>query len=406
MSSQPASSQPLASVYSPEVLQRLVDQAAYFNVFSLPDKKIADIAIREQGQTIGFRVNEQLHRFAVDVERPTAEDGLKASNTVGESYGKFKHRWLFAPDDYVAVPGREPPPTALDPTRSQRFVMLDGVCTFGHKDKDGFRGFGTGVTFPVTTNGQQDVLAVTVGTILEGFGAFKNHEQGTYLHCGSLSTENGFTGNMLLRVMDPQGTLRETGNLHSLKAQAFPEPDYVYILFRGQAVPDDPVTPRIGPEGRLKGLTVVQGLRLITLSSDAAVGVGPRSVVRLGQVIGKITAYVDFNPADPGGTNLNPIPFTTFDELNFIDDQGRNIGGFTADSSEGRVFNILIAGQKGIRFGGVGRVLKGTGPFQEINGLMSDNSVVVFEPHVSASLYVLRIHDPDCRFRSTLCGDG
>ena len=107
MSSQPASSQPLPSAYSPEVLQRLVDQAAYFNVFSLPDKKIADIAIREQGQTIGFRVNEQLHRFAVDVDRPTAEDGLKASNTVGECYGKVKHRWLFAPDDYVAAPGRD-----------------------------------------------------------------------------------------------------------------------------------------------------------------------------------------------------------------------------------------------------------------------------------------------------------
>lgn len=411
MSSQPASSQPSASPYSPEVLQRIVDQAAYFNVFSLPDKKITDVLIENQGETIGFRVHEQLHRFAVDVERPTADGGLKASNWVGEVYGKFKHRWLLAPDDFVAAPDREPPPTALDPSRSQRFVMLDGVCTFGRNNKDGFRGFGAGVTFPWTKDRKTELLAVTVGTILEGFGAFKNHEQGTYLHCGAISRgtltqEYGFTGNMLLRVMDTQGTLRSTGSLHSLKGQAFPEPDYTYILFRGQAVPGDPVTPRIGPDGQFKGLTVVQGLRLITLTSDAPAGVGPRSVARLGQVIGKITAHVDFNPADPGGTNLNPIPFTTFDELNFIDDQGRNIGGFTADSSEGRVFNILVAGQKGIRFGGVGRVLKGTGPFQEINGLMSDNSVVIFDPHVSASLYLLRIHDPDCRFRSALCGDG
>ena len=403
MSNQPNAS---TSPYSPVVLQRLVDQAAYFNVFSLPDKKNSDIAIKGQGNIIGFTVNEDLHRFAIDVERPTGENGLTASNTVGESYGKFSHRWLLAPDDFLALPDREPPATVLDPSRSQRFVMLDGVCTFGRNDKDGFRGFGAGVTFPVQTGGRQQILVATVGTILEGFGAFKNHEQGTYLHCGSLSAEHGFTGNMLLRVMDPQGTLRTTGALHYLKAQAFPEPDYTYILFRGQAVPDDPVTPRIGPDGQLQGLTVVQGLRLISLSSDASAGTAPRSLARVGQVIGKITAHVAFNPADPGGTNLNPIPFTTFDELNFIDDHGRDIGGFTADSSEGRVFNIQVAGQKGIRFGGVGRVLNGTGPFQEINGLMTDNSVVIFEPHVSASLYVLRIHDPDGRFRSVVYGDG
>lgn len=422
MSNQQASSQPSgtgdtssapppgagSSTYSPEVLQRLVDQAAYFNVFSLPDKKITDIAIKSQDgvrNIIGFRVQEQLHRFVINVERPTADGGFKASNVVGESYGKFRHRWLLAPDDFVASPDREPPPTALDPSRSQRFIMLDGFCTFGSSDKDGFRGFGAGVTFPVTTNGRKQLLAATVGTILEGFGAFKNHEQGTYLHCGSLSPEQGFTGNMLLRVMDSQGTLRTTSSPHALKAQPFPESDTTYIVFRGQAVPDDPVTPRIGSDGQLKGLTVVQGLRLISLNSDAAGGVGPRSVARMGQVIGKITAHVDFNPADPGGTNLNPIPFTTFDELDFIDDQGRAIGGFTAVSSEGRVFNTRVAGQKGIRFGGVGRILRGTGSFQEINGLMTDNSVVIFEPHVSASLYVLRIHDPNGRFRSAVYGE-
>ena len=211
---------------------------------------------------------------------------------------------------------------------------------------------------------------------------------------------------MLLRVMDQQGTLRSTGSLHTLKVQTFPEPDITYVLFRGQAVPDDPVRQRFGPDGQFIGLTVVQGLRLISLNSAATGSTGPRSVTRLGQVIGKITAHVNFNPFDPGGTNLNPIPFTTFDELNFYDEQGLDIGGFTGDSSEGRVFNVQIARQKGIRFGGVGRILGGTGPFQELNGLMTDNSLVIFEPHVSASLYVLRIHDPDGRFRSGINGDG
>ena len=33
---------------------------------------------------------------------------------------------------------------------------------------------------------------------------------------------------------------------------------------------------------------------------------------------------------------------------------------------------------------------------------MTDNSVVIFTPHVSASVYILRISDPDGRFSSAL----
>jgi hypothetical protein len=200
--------------------------------------------------------------------------------------------------------------------------------------------------------------------------------------------------------MDSEGTLRTTGSLPSIRGKEFPERDITYVIFRGQAVETDPVTPRLGPDGQLKGLNVVQGLRLINLISG--LGDGPRSVARVGQVIGKITAHVEFNPHAPGGTALDPIPFTTFDELDFVDDTGRSIGGFIADSSEGRVFNIKVAGQAGIRFGGVGPVLNGTGPFQGLNGLMTDNSVVIFQPHVSASLYVLRLYDPEGRFRSNV----
>jgi hypothetical protein len=386
------------------VLQRLVDQAAYFNAFSLPAARQSDIAIRggNNGGVVGFRVREDLHRFAVTVRPPTAEHGLRASNVVGERYGKFEHRWMIAPDDFVAAPGREPTATAFDPSRSQRFVMLDGVCTFGD-GRDGFRGFGAGKTFPMNVNGRSHLVAATVGTIVEGFGSFKGHEAGTYLHCGSLSAERGFCGNMLLRVVDQRGDLRTTGGQGALRAQPFPERDITYLVFRGQAVPDDPVTPRTYPDGRFRGLTVVQGLRLISLSSSAAGG-GPQGTARVGQNIGKITAHVDFNPQAPGGTNLDPIPFTDVCDFSFTDEQGRDIGGFQADTTEGRVFNIRVAGQGGIRFGGVGQILSGTGPFQGMQGLMTDNSVVIFQPHVSASLYVLRVYDPDGRFREAVGG--
>lgn len=404
----PSSSPPKpdAAAYPPEVLQRLVDQAASFNVFSSPCADAARAAIRLRGvngDVIGFRVNEDLHRFSVSVQPPTAADGLKAANAVGEKYGTFSHRWMLAPDDFVASPGLEPPPTLLDPSRSQRFVMLDSVCTFGG-GKDGFRGFGAGKTFPSTTDGEPSVLAAAVGTILEGFGAFANHSQGTYVHCGSLSPQQGFTGNLLLRVMDSQGTLRYAGSLPPMRSQPWPEPGITYVVFRGQAVASDPVTQRVGPDGQFRGLNVVQGLRLVSLSSGLRGDGSPRSMTRVGQIIGRITAHVEFNPAAPGGTALNPIPFTTVDDFNFTDGEGHDIGSFTADTSEGRVFNIAVSGQAGIRFGGVGQILNGTGAFQDMRGLMTDNSVVIFTPHVSASLYVLRLHDPEGRFRAAVGG--
>ncbi len=385
-----------------EALQQLVDQAAHFNIYSAPDTQTdASILATGSSSCIGLRISERLRRFQVEVQRATSKEPLQAKNVVGETSGKFTHRWMMAPDDFVAGPGVEPPPTPLDPSRSQRFVMLDSTCTF-IDGRNGFRGFGTGQTFPVSINGRRQLLATAIGTILEGFGTFKGHEAGTYVYCGTLAPDRGFTGNILLRIMDSQRTLHGATGLEHLESIPDPEPDITYIVFRGEAVPSDSVTPRVGPGGQLQGLRVEQGLRLLYLDFKAGKWHGLQSVTAVGELVGRIVAHVNFNPTAPGGTSLDPIPFSTFDEFTFFDREGRNIGGFTGDSSEGRVFNILVGGQGGIRFGGTGRLLSGTGPFQGIEGLLTDNSVVIFTPHVSASVYVLRINDPGHRFRQKL----
>ncbi|HEX4963479.1 MAG TPA: hypothetical protein VF173_21805 [Thermoanaerobaculia bacterium] len=395
---------PGASPLSADAVQRLVDQAAHFNLFSLPDRSVASPAIAAPGDArsvIGWKIHEVLHRFDIISQAPTAQRPLRARNRVGEPVARFTHRWLLTPDDFVATPDREPPPTPLDPSRSQRFVMLDGTCTFG-SGEDGFRGFGAGHTVPVTVNGQPQLLATCVGTVLEGSGKFRGHEEGTYLYCGSLAPQRGFQGNLLLRLVDRQETFRADAPLPSLEPRRDPEPGITYLMFRGQAVPSDPVTPQMGPGGRPTGLTVVQGLRLLDLDCKARGRGGVQSTARVGAPIGSITAHVNFNPAAPGGTALDPIPFTTYDELVFFDKEGKKIGGFTGDSSEGRVFNTQLSGLPGIRFGGVGQALSGTGPFEGINGLMTDNSLVVFNPHVSASIYLLRVEDPHGRFRAAI----
>ena len=400
MSNQPAAA---PAGVNASVLQRVIDQAAHFNIFSMPDRSLTDPAIFAPGSStgvMGMRVREQLHRFQITVQPPAAARPLIANNVVGEVAGRFSHRWMFVPDDFAAAPGREPTSTVLDPSRAQRFVMLDSVCSFGAGD-DGFRGFGSGQTLPTTIDGRPRTLITAVGSILEGFGKFRGHEQGTYVYCGALDRQQAFVGNILLRVMDPEGSLLTGTDLSSPEAQPDPEPDVTYVVFRGQAVPGDPVSPRIGANGQPNGLVVVQGLRLLDLDFNSRRG-GVQSTFRVGQSIGRITASVTFNPAAPGGSNLDPIPFLADDEFVFFDREGApNTGAFRANSTEGRVFKTRLAGADGIRFGGTGRILSGSGPFEGISGLMTDNSVVTFTPHASASVYVLRIHDPQGRFRGS-----
>jgi hypothetical protein len=388
---------------SAEALQRQVDQAANFNLFSISEAIGSNAAIRGPKGVIGVNIREVLHRFGVTTHAPSPKTRLCASNCVGEAMGRFRSRWMIVPDDFVAAPDCVPPPTALDFERSQRFVMLDGLCTFGD-GADGFRGFGTGQTIPSKVDGHPRFLAMGVGTILEGVGKFQGHENGTYVYCGILAPHLGFRGSLFLRVMDPERTFRTDSPLPLLQERPFPEPGITYTVMRGEAVPSDSVTPYIGPDGKPIGLIVQQGLKLLHVDSTAEGQRGIRAAARVGERIGRITAYVTFNSASARGTALDPIPFTAYDEFVFLDRAGRSIGGFAADTSDGRVFNITLSNQQGIRFGGVGRIRGGKGLYEEIDGLMTDNSVVIFSPHVSASVYVLRVHDPHGRFHAAVTG--
>ncbi len=132
-----------AETYPYETVLHLLDQVAYFNMYSVANPALSNVGILAQGQpghVIGIRVNEILHRFDVTVQPPTLEKGLRAVNVVGEPIAGFEHRWMMIPHDFRALPGHEPPPTRLDPSQSQRFTMLDAICRFGNGE-DGLHGF-------------------------------------------------------------------------------------------------------------------------------------------------------------------------------------------------------------------------------------------------------------------------
>ncbi len=381
--------QAIKSGVSAEAVQQLIDQAAYFYLYSSPEIQ-DDSAIYGANGIVGFRITEKLYPF----------EAFSQPGNARHAVGKFRHRCLFVPDNYVAVPNQLPPPTQLSPGVSQRFVLVDGECRFGI-GRDGFYGFGAGQTLPTTVNGRRRLLFTAVGTVLGGFGRFAVQNQGTYVYGGELSSNGGFTGNLMLRVMDQENAFRADKSRSATKCQVNFDGQNTFIIFRGEAIPSDPVRPKMGPDGKQIGLIVEQGLKILQITNSltregelqTATGVA-------GRRIGRVRAHVVFDPKSASGTNLDPIPFTSYDEFEFVDPSGDVIGTFIGDTSEGRVFNTSLAGQQAIRFGGVGRIYQGDGVFQGIQGLMTDNSVVAFEPHVSASVYVLQIRDAEARFRS------
>ncbi|MEK6279434.1 MAG: hypothetical protein AABN95_03695 [Acidobacteriota bacterium] len=387
--------------YPFERVQYLLDEAAYFNLYSIPEESERTAIRAGSGDgCVGFRIREKLHRFDVRVQPPVRSVGLRATNSVGERVGSMSHRWLLCPDDFAALPDRDPTPTSLDPTRQQRFVMLDGECLLGECG-DGFRGFGTGTTFPASDG---TLLVAAVGDVMEGRGRLKGLV-GTYTYCGSLSSGEGFRGSFMLRLMDPQGVLKTEGTLPDQQSIEWPEQGITYLILRGQKKDRRAKTSySFGPDGQVNGLAVTQQLRLIEVDASSSRRGGLRSVKSVGPVIGKMDANIAFNLFNPGapGTGLSPIPFASYNEYHFYDRDGDTVGSFVADGGEGRTFTMELAGapgQRALRFGGFGPLMKGTGPFSGIEGLMSDNSVVGIAPHAIMTFYVIRINDPEGKYR-------
>jgi hypothetical protein len=331
---------------------------------------------------------------------PSGLRGFRGQAAAGEAVGTFDQRWLLVPPDYRALPHTQPPAVAWDPTRSQRFVMLDGFCRLGDAG-DAFRGFGTGRTFP-RGGGRVDVAAV--GTLVEGLGRLADRV-GTYTVCGTLDPARGFSGNVLLRVSDPAGELQTDGGLPPFAPSAEAEPGISYLLLRGQKRDKSQHTAyRFGRDGDVIGLDVEQDVRLFHLDASPKARGGLKCLQRIGPIVGRMTARIAFNLLNPEapGTDLAPIPFASFNDFTVFDAAGAVLGTLAADGVEGRTFQLALPGapgQRALRFGGFGPVVSGTGAFSGVSGLFTDNSAVGVAPHALATSYVFRLDDPEGRFR-------
>lgn len=384
-------------------LEYLVDQAAVFNTFILADQNVEN----SSNNIFGLTTSLPLHHFSADVE--IAGQCLKANNEVGKAGGRIQQRWVVVPDNYVAAPRRNPPEIALNPEISQRFVMQEMRVSFGD-GRDGFIGFGTGRTFPpMHVYGRHPRLAISgVGDILQGFGKFNGHS-GNFVLSGDLVPGRGFEGNLLIRVVDPYGKLRTTNRLPPVLPVAA-SPDTTYLMLRSRKKgPDQLSTFSYSANGQIRGINVPLELKQLTTGFGFFGNDGLVSEISTGSVIGKEVGFTATNPAKPGSGNGSceaPFSFQGVSRYTFFDRPDRPVGRFTVNFLEGRTFLMKLAedpSQRALRFAFYGPIIFGTGCFKGVRGMFYGVSGSVFEPppgpHVIIHTYMVRLDDPDGRFR-------
>jgi len=251
--------------YKLEEVTNLLKSAAYFPIFNVANPNSPNVPIQLLPSVdfllIGVDVNEELHRFEVDVERQAG--GLKAFNRVGEPVANVHIRWTPMPDDFEAAPGRFPPPTILNPFVSQRFCMLEGQLSFKAPAGTGVQAFGTGRTFPARENNQSVLRIGAVIDILDGLGAFQGLTGAMCIN-GFIQPPHNLALNLLVRLMDPQEKLRGRSCAPPAPTQTPPNPDpnAVFMFFQGEPNPDVPVKLNIAPDGTILGSAVSELLRL------------------------------------------------------------------------------------------------------------------------------------------------
>ena len=277
--------------------------------------------------------------------------------------------------------------------------MLEGQLRFKDRNGSGFHGFGTGRTFPVSGNPGQLWIGAVID-ILEGFGKFKGLA-GTSVVNGYIQPPNNLALNLMVRIMDPTGSLKAHGPLVPLKPVPDPDPAAAFMMFLGEPDPSKPVQLITAADGTVLGSHVHELLRLVRLGFDITSTNDLAAESREGPIVGSVSATLYFNPMNP-----NPIqPIQTTDGVfTFFDRQRNVIGTINSNMIEGRAMRTELAGapMPVFRFGGFGPILGGTGEFDGVDGMMTMNSAISVFPRTLSNLYIFRLPDPTGRFRATM----
>lgn len=399
---QAATSTPSPSTsYTPEFLQPLIDQAAIFNIYAMPDANSSTAIRTNNGDVIGFKASESLHRFDIELDSISASAGVKAKNSLSEVAGRLNMRWLMITPDIFARPDREPLPTPLEVSCSQRFVMQEMTFGFGN-GQDGFHSFGTGRTFPMFVNGKLKLVVAAIGNVTTGFGKFKGHE-GNFVLCGDLDAERGFVGHVLVRILDEGSALRSRVELPLPVGQPMPDTSSTYLMWAAQKGKgkDQENFPSLDQYGEVRGLNIPMNLKRGSVGFTTQGTEGFRyTQLEVGEVIGREEGFGRGSVAGATqvGTALDPFLFEGVARYSFKDASGQTVGAIKTNVLEGRRFDFNIKQLPGItawRFGFFGPIIEGFGCFRGMTGMFYGASASIFNPppgdHVITHIYMARL---------------
>lgn len=347
----------------------LLEQAGYFPLLlTAPSRRRAD----------AFEVEHELRRFEIAAEEERFR--IVGRNRVGGPAAVVRFRWRFVEEGRIEV--------------------FDWELRFAG-GASGFRASGTGRTLPGSGAAPPDVGVVGVAfvlDILEGYGELAGLA-GTVVASGSLSPHGALELGLVARIMDPAGNLLTEAPLAPLPPWAGPERGVTWLTFLGEVDPDHPVTLRISLTQGILGSNVFEQLRVAELdfATDPAGRLRSRAMRR--DLAGSVGARLDFDPL-----SLEPVTQirTRCGIFEFHDRAGRSLGSVASDMTDGRSFRTRLESMllPVFRFGGFGPIQGGTGEFAGARGIMSMNSVISVQPRTLSNLYILRLDDPDGRYRA------
>jgi hypothetical protein len=396
-------------IYPFEMVQHWLDQTANFSMFAAPDKSYEAKATLTPGNPsdwfglnggYGIDFASSLHRLDATVNLNPRTSGVKVSQAVGETTGRLHCRCFFTTPDFKWAPKQSPPPRIFDPWNSLPFVVQECEFSFGGEDK--ITCYGIGRTFPTIVGGNPVVLCGAVGNITRGSGRLQDRT-GTFIWTGRLTPSLGFTGQISLRILDPEGTLRTNSDVPVLNEVAGPTEDTFLTLRLLKKNKNVKTTYGPPPGGGLVSLITPSEMRSVQYQYETGQGRGPRAEMIVGEVLGPMQATVFFDLQAPPGTPDSPVPFTTQELYSFADARGNAIGTISAGVVTGISFGLKFPAapkQPGVRFAGFGPIQGGTGPFAGVQGMLTVNSLIGISPHALSLMHVLHIVDPGGKYRA------
>jgi hypothetical protein len=387
---------------SSEEVFEILQKAAYFSIFSVPDPN----QLSEGIPLIPFiptsiykiRITEAPHRHQLSITPPTADCGFR-SHAIGSNQQIARQQLLLEvmPNNFEAGFGRTPPPTLLLPFLSQRFYMSEGVFDFLDPEASGFRAHAVGRFFPIRVGGQLFLRIGSIVEILTYLGRLQGLV-GNLVVNGYTTPPQIFANNFIIRFVDPEGRLTSDAPIPPSEPRLpDPEPNIAFLPLMAELHPDYPLVIKPARDGKKKQIELVQRLRLVESTFDVRPTLRSRTVA--GEVVGEQKTTLVFDPDDPH--EVIPL-FSIHSECKFFAEGHKLIGTLKANLFEGRAFRTHLRQLEApfFRITGYGPFIEGTGQFKGIVGQISVNGALSLTPGALSSMYMLRMVDPLQRFKS------